>query len=627
MPGYLKELSPDAAALLIETSAEDESGLSKNVEQIRKELEKFNLLKKLEFTSELNEYAKLWNIRKGLFPSVGAMRNAGTTVVIEDVCFPLAQLAEAVGDLQKLFAKYKYDEAIIFGHALEGNLHFVFNQDFNSAEEVERYKNFIEEVVEMTAGKYRGSLKAEHGTGRNMAPFVKYEWGETAYEIMKEIKNIFDPENVLNPSVIINADKSAHIKNLKPTPAAHEIIDKCIECGFCENVCPSKDLTLTPRQRIVILREISRGRTSAKQLFELSKQFEYDGADTCATDGLCKLKCPVEIDTGKMIKSIRRKNNSKFSGAAAGFASVYFSSAVSAVKTGLNAVDFLRSHSVGNKLKSGSAFLRKITNNKFPLILNHLPRANISSSSFLNLSASENKVVYFPSCINRAMGADPNEKSGEPLTVVMRRLLNIAGYEAVIPDGLSGLCCGMPFASKGFDVQAEEKAAQLTSALLNASDNGVIPVMFDMSPCAKTEKDFISDSGTQLQIYDSIEFISEFIIPKLKLNKLNKTVMLHNVCSAEHMGLKDKLIRIAEACAEEVIVPHDIACCGFAGDRGFTVPELNESALHNLKKHIPDNCSEGYSSSRTCEIGLSEYSGINYKSIVYLIDEASTRII
>lgn len=628
IPPYLKELDENVASLLVETSALSQEELKQNIQQISAALDDYTLVRELEFILEPEEYSKLWDIRKGLFPSVGAMRNAGTTVIIEDVAFPLDKLADAVLDLQHLFKKYGYHEAIIFGHSLEGNLHFVFNQDFNEQEEVNRYRNFMNEIVEMTAGKYKGSLKAEHGTGRNMAPFVKYEWGSKAYELMKRIKQIFDPYNLLNPGVLINNDENIHVKNLKPMPKAHDIIDKCIECGFCENVCPSRDLTLTPRQRIVVYREISRLERTHEKPYELKQmlaQYEYVGNATCATDGLCKISCPVDIDTGKFIKQLRNDANSTLANAVADVVTDNYSTAVSLLRTGLKLNEFGVKAVGKENIKKIFESLRNVTNNKTPKYLNNLPKAHPGKFLASVYSEEKEKVVYFPSCINRSMGVGPDGSKLEPLSDVMKRVLERAGYQVIFPNKLDNLCCGMPLASKGFFKQADKKSGELLDALLFASAGGKYPVVFDMSPCTKTEKDYTNKvEEDRLQIYDSIEFLHDFVLPKLKINKLDREVMLHTVCSATHMGLGNKLKQIAEMCTTKVIVPHDVTCCGFAGDRGFTFPELNESALHNLPKHISHSCSEGYSSSRTCEIGLSEQSGIDYKSIVYLVDEASS---
>ena len=299
LPAFINEgLDSNACALLVETRAEDSETLHQQIQEINQVINAFSVLELVEFTEIESEYAQLWAIRKGLFPAVGAVRETGTTVIIEDVAFPIEQLTEGVLRLQELFDKYEYSEALIFGHALEGNLHFVFTQAFDSEKEIERYRMFMDDVSNLVAVEFGGSLKAEHGTGRNMAPYVELEWGSDAYQLMCQIKNLFDPENLLNPGVIINDDHNSHISNLKPMPAADELVDKCIECGFCEPVCPSGNLTLTPRKRIVLWREISRLKRDAKtpedkaRLKELEGDYAYLGLDTCAACGLCSMRCP-----------------------------------------------------------------------------------------------------------------------------------------------------------------------------------------------------------------------------------------------------------------------------------------------------------------------------------------------
>ena len=314
LPVDLKKLDRDVCALLVETRSNQSELLKSQIQQTIDTIKKIPTVEPILFTADPDECAHLWKIRKGLFPSVGAMRKKGTTVIIEDVAFPIPRLAEATLDLQQLFEKWGYHEAVIFGHALMGNLHFVFTQDFGSEKEVERYKNLMDDVAELVVNKYDGSLKAEHGTGRNMAPFVEMEWGNEAYQLMKRIKVIFDPNNMLNPGVIINSNPHVHLKNLKPIPVAHEKIDSCIECGFCEPNCVAAELTLTPRQRIVVYREMSSLQKTGQEphlLAQLNKSYRYAGNETCATDGLCATSCPVKIDTGKLIKSLRHEGNWK----------------------------------------------------------------------------------------------------------------------------------------------------------------------------------------------------------------------------------------------------------------------------------------------------------------------------
>jgi D-lactate dehydrogenase len=315
MPEGLAELGPGVAALLVEVRGATKKELDKHIATVRKTIAHIPSLTEHEFTADPAAFGVLWNVRKGLFPAVGAVREAGTTVIIEDVAFPIESLADATLELQGLFVRHGYDKAIIFGHALEGNLHFVFTQDFNVQSEIDRYAAFMDDVTHMVADKYKGSLKAEHGTGRNMAHFVELEWGAAAFALMREIKALFDPRGLLNPGVILNDDPRAHLKNLKPLPAADDGIDRCIECGFCEPVCPSRNLTLTPRQRIVAYREIARrkqaGQPGAEELAAFEKRYGYDGEGTCAADGLCSQRCPVSIDTGKFIKHYRSLGHGK----------------------------------------------------------------------------------------------------------------------------------------------------------------------------------------------------------------------------------------------------------------------------------------------------------------------------
>ncbi len=627
MPDYLKTLDESVTALLIETSAKEKKGLQKNIEMISSSLENYNLVLPIEFTDDPSEYSKLWNIRKGLFPSVGAMRKTGTTCIIEDVAFPLDKLADAAIELQALFFKYRYKEAIIFGHSLEGNLHFVFNQDFSEEKEVQRYKNFMDEVIKMTSGKYKGSLKAEHGTGRNMAPFVKYEWGEKAYTIMEKIKNIFDPDKILNPGVILNNDPNIHIKNLKPLPASREIVDKCIECGFCENDCPSRDLTLTPRQRITVFREISRLTASNHEPArrnELIDSFNYYGEETCATDGLCSIACPVDIDTGKLIKELRTEDISKTEMAIANILANRMSVLSSLMRHSLNLL-YHGHRLVGSNIFENTAKLKKSFFGKhFPYVDRWIPKGADKLIQKSQMKSEMPKIVYFPSCISRTMGNPKDSINQDSLSTVTQRLLTKAGYEIIYPNNMENLCCGIPWLSKGFNETGNMKSNELIDELISASEYGKYPVLFDTSPCVQTTKNHLESlKGNDLKIFEPVEFICEYLLDVLDIQQQKKTITVHVTCSSTKMGLTDKFIQAAETCATNVIIPENVTCCGFAGDRGFNFPELNVSALKDLKEQIPNDCKEGYSNSKTCEIGLSSNSGIEYRSILYLLDEAT----
>ncbi len=623
MPDYLKGLDKTVTALLVETRTNNEEELAGQVEAVTSSLADFDTVMPITFTAIAEEYQALWKVRKGLFTAVGAVRETGTTVIIEDVAFATEHLADAALELQKLFAKYHYDEAIIFGHAFEGNLHFVFTQDFSIQSEVARYRDFMADVVDMVVDTYDGSLKAEHGTGRNMAPFVEKEWGSAAYELMKEIKDIFDPDCLLNPGVILNEDAETHVKNLKPLPATHEIADKCIECGFCEPSCPSRDLSFTPRQRIAGRREISRRMDSegaTREVKRFAGRYQYPGMDTCAADGLCATRCPVGIDTGKMVKALRDEAHGPLAEKIAGTVGSQFDKVARSIAPVLNGVDSIHKHTSTSFMEGASKIARTATLNKVPLWNREMPTGSKKIKPRpVNLS-NPLKVVYFPSCASRAMGGPSRyDEERTDLPDKTASLLKKSGYEIIYPENLDNLCCGQAFESKGFLGEADKKAAELSERFLKASKNGEIPVLCDTSPCLQRIK---ATADERLEVYEPIEFVLQFLMDRLKFNRKETTVAVHPTCSTRKMGLEGKLLELAESCATRVIWPEEIYCCGFAGDRGFNYPELNESALHGLEEHVC-SCETGYSTSKTCEIGLSLHSGIPYRSILYLVDEVT----
>ncbi|WP_434360789.1 FAD-binding oxidoreductase [Parasalinivibrio latis] len=624
MPAFIKNLSLEHTALLIETRATEQSELISNIELVTQTLQGFAISEFIPFTEDPGLVASLWGIRKGLFPAVGAVRETGTTVIIEDVAFPVEALAEGVKALHELFDRYSYHEAIIFGHALEGNLHFVFTQGFDSESEIKRYGAFMDEIAELVAVRFGGSLKAEHGTGRNMAPYVELEWGHEGYALMQAIKKLFDPEGLLNPGVIINDNPDAHISNLKPMPAADALVDRCIECGFCEPVCPSRTLTLSPRQRIVLYREIQRRETAGEKVAksELEKVFEYQGLDTCAATGLCADRCPVGINTGDLVKKLRTAKYRKHEPIAAWTAN-HFAGTSSLVKVGLRA-NKLSTSILGPGVMSGlTDKIRKLSNGKSPVWLAEIPVANHHSLKHEIYGQPDNpkKVVYFPSCASRTMGQQNDNPDKRSLTEVTMSLLAKAGYTVIIPKSLESQCCGMPYESKGMNDIAKQKSSELESVLWEASEEGILPVLMDTSPCTKRT---LENTSLPLSIFEPSGFVSEYLLHELKLSPLDETVMLHVTCSSRRMGLEANMINLAKACARDVIVPEHIQCCGWAGDKGFTTPELNQAATSALKEQVPNGCRRGFSNSRTCEIGLSHHSGIPYQSILYLVDEASS---
>jgi len=483
-------------------------------------------------------------------------------------------------------------------------------------------------VAEMVVDKYDGSLKAEHGTGRNMAPYVEKEWGESAFKLMKEIKDIFDPKGILNPGVILNNDNKIHLKNFKPMASIRESADKCMECGFCEGTCVSEGFTLSPRQRVVAFREMERLRLSGEEphrAAELNNLYKYAGLATCATDSLCYMKCPVKIDTGKLVKELRHEGHSQRSENIATYISNNMASVTAAMRAGLSLFFYIRLIMGKKVFGTLATAFHKFSGGLVPLWNEHFPKGakKLSATkqethSLTDVANTTDKVVYFPSCITRAMGVAKDYKDSLEITQITEKLLKRAGYDIVYPNGLNSLCCGMAFSSKGFVEAGRQASDKLEAALREASENGKYPILCDMSPCLYTMK---TNMGDRLKLYEPAEFIQDKLMDRLNIRQLDKKIAVFAVCSAKKMEVDGAIAAIARKCAKEVVII-DSNCCGFAGDRGFLLPKLNQHGLRFIKEQSI-GCEEGYATSRTCEIGLSNHSGITFSSIMYLVEEAS----
>ncbi|KAF6262291.1 FAD linked oxidase [Scenedesmus sp. NREL 46B-D3] len=690
----IKGADPMAAALLIECRGRDAAALQGSIDEVNRALLRHGLpfgakaaepqaLTAYPFSHDAGTCKIFWDVRKGLIPIVGAAREAGTSMLIEDVACPVDKLADMMIDLIDMFQRYDYHDASCFGHALEGNLHLVFSQGFRTKEEVQRFGDVMEEMCYIVATKHSGSLKGEHGTGRNVAPFVEMEWGSKAYELMWELKELFDPGYVLNPSVILNRDPDAHKKFLKPSPLASELVDRCIECGFCESNCPSRDITSHPvaaplacRQRIASYKEIMRlsrlpSRTPEQEarLATFRGSYEYDGDATCAADGMCQEKCPVKINTGEMIKAIRTQHMAEAtsSNKVAAMVADNFSLLNSTMPKLLNVVHAAHKVVGPKPLEIISRWMNSMTGNFVPVWNPYMPKGASpvkapSSSSTAAVQQQQargvpRQVVYLPSCVTRMMGPAGSDSETASVHEKLMSLFAKAGYEpcahavcsyaagspaavpapllraaaqVILPKDLSSQCCGMMFNSRGLKDAAVAKGSALEEALLEASQGGKIPIVCDTSPCLSQIKAGISEPGLRFALYEPVEFIRHFLVDKLEFSKVRQAALqaaacarhraIHVPCSSKKMGIEDSFIKIAGLCADEV-VPTGIPCCGMAGDRGMRYTELTGASLQHL--NLPAACSDGYSTSRTCEMSLSNHSGINFRGLVYLVDEAT----
>jgi D-lactate dehydrogenase len=631
---YPFPITPRTAALLAEFREADDDGLQGAVAAARRVLGRFRMAGDVGFTTDADERAHLWKLRKGLFATGGAMRPSGTVLMTEDMAVPVARLAEAITDCQAIFADYDVPDTMLFGHAKDGNLHFLLWEDLRHEEAIERYGRFMQALVDLVVGKYDGAVKAEHGSGRNMAPFVKQEWGEQAYALMGRIKRLLDPQGILNPGVVLNDDPRVHLKDLKEMPRISALADRCIECGFCEPRCPSRELTLSPRQRIVVTREITRladvqGQEAAAARASLIADFEYEGITTCAGDSMCLTACPVAIDTGALVKEVKAAHQPLWARRLASSAAAHFGQVAAMARGGLRLAAAVRSLPLGSRLLQG---VTSLAHHLLPGLVPQLgPEIDLPPAApalaGLGDRNAEPRVVYFPSCLNRILGPD----CSVPTPRAMLDVLEWAERRPVYPAGLGDLCCGMPFASKALTEAAHAAASRTAEALWIASREGKDPVVTDASPCAgylqQEAQRILAESGRALRIDDFSAFWARDVLPtRGPVPKQPGTAVLHPTCTLVKMGGLPDLVRVARAHCEQVIVPKSAECCGFAGDRGFLVPELTASAAATEAAEVRETLAAGdaglYSTCRTCEIGMSRAVGRPYSSIIHLVHEA-----
>jgi D-lactate dehydrogenase len=615
-PEEWKELPPESAVLLVEFGAASDEELDACVGRANEILADRETIRPITFTREAEEIELAWRVREGLHGLVGRLRLPGTALIVEDVCVPPERIAEGARDLQALLGEHGFLSGVA-GHASAGNLHFMLTPDFGKQEDLDRYEAFMAKLVELIVDRYDGSLKAEHGTGINMAPYVEREWGEKATELMWRVKRLADPDGVLAPGVVLNRDPGVHLRNLKTTPEVEDSVTACVECGFCEPACPSRNLTTTPRQRIVLRREIARQPEGSPLRRALMEEYAYDGLETCAADGSCRLACPLGIDTGELVKELRREEHGERPERLALAAAKRWSAVEKASRAGL---------------RLGAPIVRRTKRGA------GLPGPAPASMPPTQRQAAT--AVYVPSCTNRIFASPPptglKQDENRPESARRRSLAEAlvevsarAGMPVWIPDEVAGSCCGLPWSSKGYAAAHRHKANEMVEKLWRWSGEGELPVVIDAASCthavAEPGEGVLGERNAErlaaLTILDSVAWAHDRLLPRLEVARQVGSATVHPTCATRHLGLAPRLRRLAAALAEEVYVAPSATCCGFAGDRGFSHPELTAAATRPQAEELAGRRFDAHlSSNRTCEIGLTRATGAPYESFVFLLE-------
>ncbi|MGO4632712.1 FAD-binding and (Fe-S)-binding domain-containing protein [Streptomyces sp. 2RAF24] len=630
VPADWAELPKETAALLVEFRAPDEAGQEAYEEAAARVMGRLDLVAPVgsvtnAFTRDAGTISGYWKARKAFVTAVGGARPSGTTLITEDFAVPPARLAEACAELLELQGRHGFDAAVA-GHAAHGNLHFLLAFDAGDPADVERYAGFMDDFCKLTVERFDGSLKAEHATGRNIAPFLELEWGPKATELMWRTKEVIDPDGVLAPRIVLDRDPQAHLRGLKTIPTVEPIADPCIECGFCEPTCPSHDLTTTPRQRIVLRREMMRQADGSPVETSLLASYGYDAVDTCAGDSTCKLACPVGIDTGALMKEFRHERHSAREERIAALAASDFRAVEAAARLAVRAAERIGDRLLGTVTGLARKAVRP---DLVPEWLPEIPGAAPRRLPRTHRPAAV--AVYYPACVNRIFG-NPEGHRGPSLPEAVVALSARAGRPVWIPDDVAGTCCATIWHSKGYERGNEVMANRIVEAAWGWTAGGRLPLVVDASSCtlgiAHEVVPYLTDDNRELHaeltVLDSLVWAADELLPRLDVRHRVGSAVVHPTCSMRHLGDEDRLTALAGACAEEVVVPQDAGCCAFAGDRGMLHPELTASATAKEAAEVTARPFDVHlSANRMCEIGMDRATGRSYHSALLELERAT----
>ncbi|MEU5330747.1 FAD-binding and (Fe-S)-binding domain-containing protein [Streptomyces parvus] len=637
VPADWAALPRETTALLVEFRAADEAGQAAFERAADTVVAGLDLVRPAAsvtnaFTRDAGTIAGYWKARKAFVTAVGGSRPSGTTLITEDFAVPPARLADACAALLDLQSRHGFDAAVA-GHAAHGNLHFLLAFDAAKPADVARYDAFMQEFCALVVDRFDGSLKAEHATGRNIAPFLEREWGPRATELMWRTKQVIDPAGVLAPRIVLDRDPRAHLRGLKTIPKVEAVADPCIECGFCEPTCPSEDLTTTPRQRIVLRREMMRQTDGSPVESGLLDAYGYDAVDTCAGDSTCKLACPVGIDTGAMMKGFRHRRHTPREERIAALTAKNFRAVEASARLAVAAADTVGDRVGDAPLQAVTRLARKaVRPDLVPEWLPQIPGAaarKLPDTARVGASA-----VYYPACVNRIFaGPDGGDAGpGLPLAEAVVAVSGRAGKPVWIPEDVTGTCCATIWHSKGYDAGNRIMANRIVEAAWGWTAGGTLPLVVDASSCtlgiAEEVVPYLTEDNRalhrELTVVDSLVWAAEELLPHLTVFRTAGSAVLHPTCSMEHLGDVGQLRALAEACAQEVVVPDDAGCCAFAGDRGMLHKELTDSATAKEAAEVDRRPYDAYlSANRMCEIGMERATGHPYRSALIELEHAT----
>lgn len=592
-------------ALSLELHAETPDTLAERIAHVAPALAK---LPEVHDVTGIVRDQPLWHIHHGVHTAMAMARPPATTLVMEDFSVPREHVVEVITQLNRLFDRFGIKRSAITGHLTDCTLHFMLTENFSNADRLRKYKRFVQAFVKLVLSK-GGVLKAQYGTGRAMAPFLERQVGTELYECMREIKHLFDPLGILNRAVMFNEIPDAHLCDLKLMPTISDSVDRCIECGLCETVCPSADLTLSPRQRIVLQREIAARHDDKPLLDAIAENFQYAAIDTCSTASMCQLACPLGIDTGELVRRQRRARTTEVEERNWDRAARNWENATFLASTAL---------STARRFKPVAKSLLKFGRQRYGGDHVWVYPEDLSGDTTLRRrpqrerTASDAVAAYFPSCQQTLLGA-----SGQGVFGAFNELCTRAGVAVTLLNA-SGLCCGIPWSSRGMRLGEQTMTGHVRRAIAPRQDDTIV---VDSSACTHALTTMLAPyPDVHCTIVDVIDFVAATVLPKLRVTHPIGSLLLYPSCGNGHLGNTATLLALANAVADEVVVPTSWNCCGAHGERGLLHPELPISATKLAIEEINAHDFDAYASTtRTCEVAMQRVSGHPFVHILEVV--------
>ncbi|NVK11730.1 MAG: 4Fe-4S dicluster domain-containing protein, partial [Gammaproteobacteria bacterium] len=579
-PEWLSELKSGNAALLVEVSADAPDILQSLYTPIIAAQFR-GLVRPIVFETDSEQITALWQIRSGIFPVVGSKRPKGSMVIIEDVAVPVDKLGSFVNELRGLFERYEFHSAVIFGHARDGNLHFIVTPNLSVAAERDRFKHMMESLVALVVDRFDGSLKAEHGTGRAMAPFVEREWGGEIYDVMTRIKRLFDPYGILNPDVIINPNTEAHIQQLKDLPNCNDEMDLCIECGFCESACPTTPFNYSPRQRI-----------AAHRLSQLGEPVDLDAvASSCVACGHCEEACPVGINTSRALNASESAARSRMSRKVLSWQRQHWGVYLELSRRAIAIYRMI------GRYRAGQRWLAWL-NRQFPKRVPKWIPAKIEHPGVSSLGASQ--YLLLTNCADRIL-------NDSALAATIQRLALSVDVRVGVLD--EHFCCG-----QRFDHLGETALAKLQRDQFQSLPNDTV-VIAEATSCLST---LLRGSGQR--VIGLAEFVTTHILPKLNITRVSERVEVHLGCTLKSANERQHVTALLDQLLDDWSFT-SLACCGGQGEVQF----FDETVSANLiaSSELSKSRSMVIGMNTSCESALARQLRRPVMSLATLIDQCA----